>query len=545
MNADNAHHGTHTAHSHIRERCGALGMPTWRCSAGGEVTASPAEIGAAGAWLRSDVIVRLVRDAAAFWAGCPQPRPRPLFDGCEVVPLAERHRRRTVGFTIAMSLAPRALDHPVFEQACRSAGIRPDEARAELAAIAAGPERVLGRLQACLGWMHDDLTGLHEAEQTIDVFSSQLTDSYEEVSLLYKLRQYMNELAQPHRFVRQACAELSNILPYRWIGARFIDDRRLSASLSGRSFVTGDLPAERPDFAEFADARLARLHASDPFVVPEAESGALADASGVIVAPVARDGVVVGAIFVGGKQGDDREVTSIELKMLEAAAGQVSILLENACLYESQHAMFLGTLQALSAAIDAKDPYTCGHSERVAHLAAELARVRGMPDAQIERVRIAGLVHDIGKIGVPEEVLRKPGRLTDAEFDAIKKHPEIGHHILHDIPLLDDVLPGVLHHHERFDGRGYPAGIAGDDIPLIPRIVGLVDAFDAMSSNRTYRKAMPRAKVLSEIRAGAGTQFDPELAEAFMRVDLSGYDALVRRHKAIAESDDHLSGAAA
>jgi HD-GYP domain-containing protein (c-di-GMP phosphodiesterase class II) len=149
----------------------------------------------------------------------------------------------------------------------------------------------------------------------------------------------------------------------------------------------------------------------------------------------------------------------------------------------------------------------------------------------VERVRIAGLVHDIGKIGVPEEVLRKPGKLTDEEFEMMKAHPAIGHHILQDIPQLADVLPGVLHHHERYDGRGYPHGLAGEDIPLMARIIALADSFDAMSSTRTYRAAMSRETVLTEIRRCAGAQFDPELAERFVKLDFRAYDEAAARHK--------------
>jgi HD-GYP domain-containing protein (c-di-GMP phosphodiesterase class II) len=136
----------------------------------------------------------------------------------------------------------------------------------------------------------------------------------------------------------------------------------------------------------------------------------------------------------------------------------------------------------------------------------------------------------VGKIGVPEAVLCKAGRLTDAEFALVKLHPEIGHRILRDIPMLEDLLPGVLHHHERFDGGGYPHGLAGDRIPLFARVLALADTFDAMSSNRSYRSAMARPMVIAEIARHAGSQFDPALAATFAALDLSDYDAMVGRH---------------
>jgi HD-GYP domain-containing protein (c-di-GMP phosphodiesterase class II) len=232
----------------------------------------------------------------------------------------------------------------------------------------------------------------------------------------------------------------------------------------------------------------------------------------------------------GEKCGDDPQVSSYEMQLLEAAGGYTGAMLENATLYRAQQAMFLGTLRSLTAAIDAKDRYTCGHSERVALMAAKLAEAAGLSAAQAERVHICGLVHDVGKIGVPEAVLCKPGRLTNEEFAIIKQHPDIGHRILKDIPMLEDVLPGVLHHHERWDGKGYPQSLKGEDVPLFARLIALADTFDAMSSTRSYRAAMPRAQVLAEIERSAGTQFDPGLAARFVRLDFSEFDRMVQRH---------------
>jgi HD-GYP domain-containing protein (c-di-GMP phosphodiesterase class II) len=161
-----------------------------------------------------------------------------------------------------------------------------------------------------------------------------------------------------------------------------------------------------------------------------------------------------------------------------------------------------------------------------------MALAMGMNRVDAERVRIAGLVHDVGKIGVPESVLCKQGKLTDAEFAAIKRHPEIGFNILRDITLLEDVLPAVLHHHERFDGNGYPHRIAGEAIPLMARLLAVADTFDAMSSTRSYRAAMARGFVLAEIERCAGSQFDPKLAKLFLSIDLSEYDRIVARHAA-------------
>jgi len=175
----------------------------------------------------------------------------------------------------------------------------------------------------------------------------------------------------------------------------------------------------------------------------------------------------------------------------------------------------MGLMHSLTSAVDAKDAYTCGHSERVALLSRHVAKELGISDSEVEQIYIAGLLHDVGKIGVPESVLQKTGKLTNEEFDLMKKHPEIGAKILQDVRQIQQIIPGVLHHHERYDGNGYPARLAGEDIPLMGRIICLADCFDAMTTNRTYRRALPIEVALAEIRRCAGTQFDPRLRKYF------------------------------
>ncbi|MDO8737149.1 MAG: response regulator [Thermoleophilia bacterium] len=180
---------------------------------------------------------------------------------------------------------------------------------------------------------------------------------------------------------------------------------------------------------------------------------------------------------------------------------------------------FLGAVKALAEALEAKDPYTNGHSIRVTELAVTLARESGLSTDEQEQIRLAGLVHDIGKIGVPEEILHKPDRLTEQEFDFIKEHPGIGERILR--PIISDpvVLAIVRHHHEQFAGGGYPEGLAGEDIPMGSRLMGVADAYDAMTSSRPYRNAMHPDKAKSQLLANRGSQFDPEVVDLFMSLD--------------------------
>jgi response regulator RpfG family c-di-GMP phosphodiesterase len=188
--------------------------------------------------------------------------------------------------------------------------------------------------------------------------------------------------------------------------------------------------------------------------------------------------------------------------------------------HEELQKAYVQTIKALATAVDAKDAYTRGHSERVGVFASKIARELSLPRDVIERVYIAGLLHDVGKIGVRDAVITKPDKLTEEEYLEIKQHPEIGYRILEPVDHLKDVAPCVRHHHEWYDGcnRGYPDRLAGDQIPLPSRIILVADTVDAMSSDRPYRKGLGLETVVHEIHKYSGTQFDPKCASAFLRV---------------------------
>jgi putative nucleotidyltransferase with HDIG domain len=181
---------------------------------------------------------------------------------------------------------------------------------------------------------------------------------------------------------------------------------------------------------------------------------------------------------------------------------------------DQTEAAYTGAIRALAAALDARDPYTAGHSERVSVVSVAIGRQLGLADEAVEVVRLGALLHDIGKIGISDEVLRKPGPLTPAEYDVIKQHPVLGARILRSVPFLAQHLPIVELHHERPDGRGYPYGLHGDDIPVAARIVHVADAYDAMTSARAYRRARPAGDALRELWRCAGTEFHAEIVGA-------------------------------
>jgi HD-GYP domain-containing protein (c-di-GMP phosphodiesterase class II) len=227
-----------------------------------------------------------------------------------------------------------------------------------------------------------------------------------------------------------------------------------------------------------------------------------------------------------------RDFDSTDIKLFNSVAGGCAVFIENGRLFRDLKELFIGSLKALTSSIDAKDKYTHGHSERVAFIsrwiAERLSETEPLDEEQIHKIYLAGLLHDIGKIGIDEAVLRKTGKLTDEEFDRVRRHPLIGAGILREIKQMRDIVPGVLCHHERLDGRGYPNGLAGDQVPLSGRIVGLADSFDAMTSKRTYRDALSVEIALDEIERGLGTQFDEKIGRIFLDSDIDQLWEIIR-----------------
>jgi response regulator RpfG family c-di-GMP phosphodiesterase len=206
-------------------------------------------------------------------------------------------------------------------------------------------------------------------------------------------------------------------------------------------------------------------------------------------------------------------------KLLSIIASRAAAAIENAKLYEDLQATFQQTIQSLARTIDKMDRYTAGHSERVARYAVTLARWLGLDAETIEVVRHSALMHDIGKIGCVMN-LNKPGKLTQEEYEVFMRHPVYGKDILDPIKFLAPVIPGVYLHHERWDGRGYPLGLRGSEIPMVARIISIADTYDAMTTDRAYRRALPHEVTLTEIQRCSGTQFDPDLAGNFVeRID--------------------------
>lgn len=293
------------------------------------------------------------------------------------------------------------------------------------------------------------------------------------------------------------------------ISREVIENTRIKPGLgiAGRAFQTGETifvtdPAQNTQYKDF----IGKEEQKDPFIAIPLK---LKDKPfGVLNLHLSRD---------------KESFTDYDLKFLTLLAGETAITLENIKLYESLENFYLEMVQTLARVIDAKDSYTGDHAGRARQKARRLAEELRMPAQMIRYVEYAALLHDIGKIGIDGAILSKPGKLTPEEYEEIKKHPAIGYQILSPIHFLGPVSQMVLYHQEWYNGLGYPEGLKGEEIPLGARIVATIDAWDAMRSDRPYRKALSTEIAEDQLVKGSGKQFDPQVVTAFLKLEKAGW----------------------
>jgi putative nucleotidyltransferase with HDIG domain len=237
--------------------------------------------------------------------------------------------------------------------------------------------------------------------------------------------------------------------------------------------------------------------------------------SSFIVCPLIAEDRVIG-ILGADRRGEHKRPTTSDMEFLSIFANNIATAFSRARLDEELKSSYVSAVRALVLAIEEKDTYTRGHSERVATMAVRVARTLKLPESEIEYLQFGSILHDVGKIGIPESIVKSPKPLTNAEYKIIQKHPLKGVEILHPIAFIQDHMYLVRNHHERWDGRGYPDGLVGDAIPVGAQIVAIADAYDAMTSSRPYRKGMPAKQAAREIQKNSGTQFSQIMAEAFL-----------------------------
>ncbi|MCH8852272.1 MAG: HD domain-containing protein [Planctomycetes bacterium] len=362
-------------------------------------------------------------------------------------------------------------------------------------------------------------------QSEIDEVTEQLGDAYEELNLNYRVGATMRVTQQPRTYFTQLFEELAKTTPFTTLAAVLYDTDVLDPN--DRLIIGGEPIIDESGVLRIAeDLRAAVKQSRNALIINRpSEYPQLKWASGwlerAILVPIICNQARMGVVLVCNHN-RDVDFNSTDVRLLHSVVDRSAIYLENVLLYADLNKLLMGLLHALVSSIDAKDPYTCGHSNRVALISKCLAEKAGVPAQESERLYLGGLLHDVGKIGISEIILCKPGRLTPSEVVEMQKHPEIGRNILSGITQLQDILPAVLHHHEWLSGAGYPGGLAGDQIPWVAKVVGLADAFDAMTTRRKYREALPLNAAMAEIRRFAGTQFCPVLVDGLVALVAEG-----------------------
>lgn len=342
----------------------------------------------------------------------------------------------------------------------------------------------------------------------------QIRDKTKELSLRGHIYDSFEDVEDDHEHIFKKIVDLSlNVVEGEECALLLYDDEeggfhpRIIKSGDSEKYERETIPSLKQIYDEVAAKKEALMvHSSEhPEIAPS-----------LICAPLMIRGNIFGVLCIRKKTHHEC-FTSKDLQYVVSLTKRASLNLENRILYESVYRNVLDTFTSLVASVQVRDHYTEEHCIRVTEVAVRIARVLNCSSREIESIKIAGILHDVGKISIPDSVLLKPGRLTPEEYAIIKTHSDVGERILRPVVLFDAERNIILHHHERWDGKGYPSGLAGTDIPLLSRILAAADTFDAMTNNRPYRTAMAKADAVAEIERNSGSQFDPAVVAAFMK----------------------------
>lgn len=432
----------------------------------------------------------------------------------------------------------------------------PDRAHAAVAAVipSAAPELV----QSCVATAFEleaSRSSVAQYGKRLTSYAEQLSDCYEELVWLRELGEQITH-CQVNRSLPEVATliltELRDLIRAETVALVQLssaDKSSKPAVLSVDCHCGSDellTDEKKMRIGQFMTDHLELCH-KQPVVRNQANTGQLIDGvpeiHSLIVVPVSIDKDSFGwvlalnrSLHLGtghtdqtGVLGGD-EFGTVEATLVQTAAAMLSTHGRNSQLFNEKEELTLGVIKSLVRSLEARDAYTCGHSDRVALISSVLAEDMGFDEKARYQIYVAGLLHDVGKVGIPDAILNKRGSLTDDEFKIIKEHPVTGYEILKNLKQFAYVLPAVRHHHEQMDGKGYPDGLAGEDIPLDARIMAVADAFDAMTSNRPYRDGMPFEKAESILKENRGPQWDPQVLDAFFRCRAK-IEALCGKHK--------------
>lgn len=364
------------------------------------------------------------------------------------------------------------------------------------------------------------LTVMAEAEAEKRALVSETLNKYKEITLLYDMVEKVSTCLDTKEIARLVIEEARKVI------------RLSSVSVLLLNKESGHLELVA-DYGHDADVATAVTHGvgiagcvwasgraeivNDVNTDPRFVSGEV-KISSMMCAPLKAKDTVVGVIKIGNAQ--PVVYLAEDLKLFTTLASLAAVAIENAGLYEQLKDTFYTTIYTLAETIEKRDPYTGNHTKRVMEYSLAIGRTLGLPEDEMSRLQLGAVLHDIGKIGVRDSVLLKESSLTDEEFEQIKMHAVYGEEIISGIAQLRGAVPGVKQHHEKHNGRGYPVGLKGDEIDITARIIAVADSFDAMTSNRPYRKGLSLDEAFEELRKYSGSQFDPEIVDAFFASDV-------------------------
>jgi len=344
----------------------------------------------------------------------------------------------------------------------------------------------------------------HRAEDDARSTVRELTATYQELAIAYGIMETISQPTPRETIAQDLLAHVASAVNADGCCLLYLSEAGSLEPLAVNAMPAAELQAIWRRLMA-ASGEASRL--DEPFVVPVGERQ-------ILVSGLYDEAGCEGLVALA--RAADQPFNSREAKMLQAAGRQAILALRNRALVDDLRSLFMSTVQALVAAIEIKDAYTCGHSRRVAQAARDTAQLLGLSASRAEDVYMAGVVHDIGKIAIEKAVLCKPGKLSPAEWEIVRGHPEHGAGIIDCVPQLRHLVAGIRHHHERRDGRGYPAGLSEDEIPLEAGIIAVADTYDAMTSQRSYRPGMSAPAAVEELRACSGPQFSGDIVQAFI-----------------------------
>jgi putative nucleotidyltransferase with HDIG domain len=395
---------------------------------------------------------------------------------------------------------------------------------------------------AALAFMEQNLVEMFKMGYDIESLSGEVARNYEELSILWQLTSKLGVGLDVDRICKVLADEVMKICPSNNVSILLVTEAPMEGPKKSCILVPEEAEAITPRRAFFfpkvslgedsSSASMMALNADrglmgevfkrkEPITICDVSKdkrveGFTYPVTRLLVVPLLVEEEVIGAIVASDKL-DGNEFYSTEIKLISSIATECAVSIKKALLYDEIHDMLFSTAEAFSLAMDAKDPYTYGHSKRVSELSASIAKTFGLSAEEISRVRLAALLHDIGKIGTPEIILGKDSTLEPEEMDRMKEHPYVGSRMIENIRRMREIARWMCHHHEKYDGTGYPSGLKGDQIPLPSKIIALADYYDALTSDRPYRKALSRGEAINTMKESVGTHFDPAVFEHFMK----------------------------